>query len=78
MSKVNSEVINPEHVETNILVFDMRKAGFTSSEFINKAASHGIKIGAIGPMTARAITHLDVTQGECEFVAETFAKIFNH
>ena len=78
VSKVNSEVINPEHVETNILVFDMRKAGFTSSEFINKAASHGIKIGAIGPMTARAITHLDVSQGECEFVAETFAKIFNH
>ncbi len=46
----------PEDVETNIVAFDIDDA----PGFCERLAAHGVLMGAIGPRTVRAVTHLDV------------------
>lgn len=55
-----SFVENVLPVDTNIVIFDL-KPGMTAEQFIEKAASKGIKVAAFGKQTIRMVTHLDFT-----------------
>jgi threonine aldolase len=53
--------IDPERVETNIVIFDVRGTGLTGDAFADRTlASHGVRFSVLGPTTVRAVTHLDV------------------
>jgi threonine aldolase len=52
--------IDPNRVETNIVVFEVR--GLTGDEFgARTLASHGVRFSVLGPSTVRAVTHLDIS-----------------
>ncbi|MFO0357316.1 MAG: threonine aldolase family protein [Sphingobacteriaceae bacterium] len=55
-----SFVENVLPVDTNIVIFDL-KPGMNAEQFIEKAASKGIKVAAFGKQTIRMVTHLDFT-----------------
>ena len=51
--------IDPADVETNIVIFDVagkRDAAQTVAQLLD----HGVRMGALGPRTVRAVTHLDI------------------
>lgn len=50
--------IDPETVETNIVIFEL--TGGDAAAFAARAeAEAGVRVGAVGPGTLRAVTHLD-------------------
>ncbi|NHA67060.1 threonine aldolase family protein [Phycicoccus flavus] len=53
-------VIDPEGVETNIVVLDVGAAGLGSAAFVEGMASHGVRTYAVGPAAVRLVWHLDV------------------
>jgi len=59
-------VIDPEHVETNIVYFETRGTGRTAERVAAAAAAEGVLILATGPNRLRAVTHLDVSRLQIE------------
>ncbi|HEU5303262.1 MAG TPA: GntG family PLP-dependent aldolase [Gemmatimonadales bacterium] len=53
--------LDPDRVETNIVVFDVAGTGLSGDEFgARTLASHGVRFSVLGPTAVRAVTHLDV------------------
>jgi threonine aldolase len=57
-------VIDPEKVETNIIVFDV--AGLTADQMVERLKDRGLLANTIGPQTVRFVTHKDVSREQCE------------
>src|SRR5689334_13003118 len=53
--------LDPELVETNILVTDVSGAGWTGADFATAALAQGVRIYAVGPGAVRLVWHLDVS-----------------
>ena len=62
--------LDPETVETNIVFFDVAGSGLSAAEVTEGLAGHGVRVGAMGETTLRAVTHLDVTREQVEEAAE--------
>lgn len=75
VNKVAPEVISADLVDTNIMVFDLSHHRLNASEFSAQASAAGIRIGALGPNMARAITHLDVNDAQCDEAGATLARL---
>jgi threonine aldolase len=51
--------LDPATVETNIVFFELVGA-LTAPVAVERLLAHGVRMGALGPRTVRAVTHLDV------------------
>ncbi len=56
LAELQGITVDPEAVETNIVVFHVQDA----PGFCARLAAEGVVMGAFGPRTVRAVTHLDV------------------
>lgn len=61
-------------VQTNILIFDVKKP-WTAESFLAKLAEQDIKAVAFGPQTVRFVTHLDFTEEMVSTVLEVLRDI---
>lgn len=52
--------VDPQRVETNIVVLDVAAAGWTSGDFVAEAGRLGIRLYAVSPTAVRLVWHLDV------------------
>ena len=63
--------LDPERVETNIVIFDVRATGISGETFAARTlASHGVRFSVLGPTTVRAVTHLDIPVNGIELALE--------
>lgn len=62
LAEIRGLSLEPDEVETNIVVFDVSGLGLTAAQFIKQALFHGIRFSQTGSVTVRAVTHLDVTR----------------
>lgn len=68
-----------DHVDTNIVIFNVATASGTAAEFNERLKQHNVLMLAIGPQSIRAVTHLDVSMDQvsqaCEVIRETAAEL---
>jgi threonine aldolase len=61
LAAIPGVTIDPDRVETNIVIFDVRPSGITGETFGSRTlASHGVRFSVLGPTTVRGVTHLDI------------------
>lgn len=66
--------LDPETVETNIVVFGLEDPdGFCA----RMRAGHNVLMGAVGPGTVRAVTHLDVDRGGVSRAVDAAAAVLD-
>ena len=58
--------IDPERVQTNIIVFDISDTGQTTAEFSTKLKQRGVLANGINAREMRMVTHKDVSRNDCE------------
>jgi threonine aldolase len=58
--------IDPERVQTNILVFDIAGTGKSTEEFTAKLKQHGVLASGISASEMRMVTHRDVSGEDCK------------
>ena len=66
-----------EPCETNILFFDVGGTGRKAADIAARASATGLRIGALGATRMRAVTHLGVSQADCEEAARILAEVAN-
>jgi threonine aldolase len=52
--------LDPERVQTNIVIFDVAATGITGDEFGARALGQGVRFSVLGPTIVRGVTHLDI------------------
>lgn len=66
LAEIQGVKIDPERVQTNILVFDIAESGQTTAEFSVKLKQRGVLANGISAREIRMVTHKDVSRGDCE------------
>ena len=66
-------VVDPASVETNIVIFDVPG---DAEAAITALLARGVRMGAMGPRTIRAVTHLDVSPAQVERALEAARVVF--
>ena len=67
--------VAPQHVETNIVMFDIVDEQRSPAELVAALKKHGVLINAVGGQSYRAVTHLHITDKQIDEAAAIFAKI---
>jgi threonine aldolase len=67
--------VEPEHVETNIIIIDVSASGADAATWSKRLGEEGVRMSGIGPQSLRALTHLDVTREEVERAGAVFATL---
>jgi threonine aldolase len=65
-------VLDPVSVETNIVIFELRGT-VDAARALSNLLGRGVRMGAMGPRTVRAVTHLDVSPPQIERALEAAA-----
>jgi threonine aldolase len=66
LAEHDATLINPEHVETNIVGLDLSQAGMTAADFAARCKEAGLWVSALGKSYARLVTHLDFDDAQCD------------
>ena len=68
--------LDPQRVETNIVIFDVAGTGMNGDEFVERVLrEHGVRLGVIDGAVVRAVTHLDVTREGVEYAVDSVEKV---
>lgn len=67
--------IDPATVETNLVFFDLTGA-VDAATAVERLLARGVRMGALGPRTVRAVTHLDVSAEQVERALDAARAIF--
>ena len=67
---VNSSIVDPAKVQTNIVGLDLVGMGMTAAELTSRCKEAGLWISALGPHYARLVTHLDFDDEQCDQAIE--------
>ena len=67
--------VNPESVETNIIIFDIAGIGMSSAHLAEGMKKEGVLIHALPNQKIRLVTHLDVSSEDVERALKAFKKI---
>ena len=73
LAHIDGVVINPETVETNIVIFRVAE-GISAADVVARMKARGVLISAVGPDAIRLVTHHDVSRGACITAAEALTE----
>jgi threonine aldolase len=68
--------IDPERVQTNIVVFDIQETRMSMDDLSAKLKERGVLANGINPREMRMVTHKDVSRKDCETALEITAEVF--
>lgn len=61
MTEIRGIAVEPDAVETNIVIFDIAATGVPRPEFLKRVLEHGVRFSPLmQPTRLRAVTHLDI------------------
>lgn len=73
LSHIECVEIDPESVETNIVIFTL-KGEVTAAELVKRLKARGILTSTLGPNMIRLVTHHDVSRNDCVKAAEALTE----
>ncbi|GAC1465925.1 MAG: GntG family PLP-dependent aldolase [Chloroflexota bacterium] len=66
LANIDGIGIAPEHVDSNIVIFDVSQLNDTPVAFCHRLLELGVRVAPAGPHSVRAVTSYEVTAGEIE------------
>jgi threonine aldolase len=67
--------IDPEQVETNIIIFNIANTGMTAPQMAEAMKRNGVLIHPVSKTQIRLVTHLDVSSEDIEKALKAFEKV---
>jgi threonine aldolase len=66
MSELRGVGVDPERVQTNIVIFDISQTGLATAQFSAELKARGVLANGINPREMRMVTHYDVSREQIE------------
>jgi threonine aldolase len=77
LAQIRALTLNPEKVQTNIVIFGIEKSGLSAAEFLARLADRHVLAVPVDAERIRMVTHLDVTRDQVLEAADVVQTIFN-
>ena len=77
LAKIPSVRLNPEHVQTNIVIFDISGTGLAIGEINGRLKARGVLMSSANVRQMRAVTHYDVSREDCATAASALAEVLS-
>jgi threonine aldolase len=74
IARCDAAEIDPNEVQTNIVIFTLRDEG-DAAVLVRALRESGVLASAIGPHMVRLVTHYDVTRKDCERAASVLERL---
>jgi threonine aldolase len=78
LHQISSIQITPQHVETNIVIFNIPDEHRSPAELVAALKEQGVLINSLGGKSYRAVTHLNITDKQIDEAAAVFTKVLSH
>jgi threonine aldolase len=78
LQQIAAVSINLQHVDTNIVIFDVVNHRLSPAALVATLKREGVLINAIGGTSFRAVTHLDISAKQIDEAAEIFAHVLGN
>ncbi len=75
LHEIQGVSIDPEYVETNIVIFDIAEMGMTAAQVRDEMKKKGVLIHPFGRTQIRVVTHLDISKEDIETALKAFKKV---
>ncbi|HSB44859.1 MAG TPA: GntG family PLP-dependent aldolase [Nitrospira sp.] len=75
LQQIPAITINPQHVDTNIVIFDVIGHRLAPAAIVAALKQEGLLINAVGGTSFRAVTHLDVSTTAIDRACDIFARV---
>lgn len=75
LAKLPGIVLDPSTVETNIVIFELR-GSVDANAAVAAMLARGVRMGAMGPRSVRAVTHLDVSAEQVDRALDAARAVF--
>ena len=72
LANIHGLGVDPESIQSNIVIFDLDSSVGTASEFIQAAAQEGVQVSSPGPHSIRMVTHRHIDSAD---VDETLSRV---
>ena len=69
LAAIPGMTLDPKKVQTNIVIYDLKKSGWTSANFLQALAKRGVLAVPVDSDRVRMVTHLDVDRAQVEKAA---------
>ena len=77
VATVPGMTLNPEKVQTNIVIVDVKKSGWSSADFLKALATRGVLAVPVDNEKVRMVTHLDVDRSNIEKAAKIIREVMS-
>lgn len=77
LQNLSAVQIAPQHVETNIVIFDIVDPRRTPAEIVAALKAEGVLINAVGGQSYRAVTHLNISSKQIDEAGAIFARVLS-
>ncbi|MDP6707148.1 MAG: threonine aldolase family protein [Alphaproteobacteria bacterium] len=64
-----------DETDTNMVYIDVSGTNMTAAQVHERLLGHGVRIGATGPTTMRAVTHIDISREDVETAAKALRAV---
>ncbi len=68
-------VIDPAHVQTNIVIADVGQAGWAAADLVLAAAERGLRMYAVNESSVRLVWHLDIDDADTAYAADVVSTL---
>ena len=75
LASIPGITLNPAKVQTNIVIFDLKKSGSSSGDFLKALAQRGVLAVPVDSDKVRMVTHLDVDRNDVERAASVVGEL---
>lgn len=75
LARVSGVRVQPERVQTNIVLYDIADTGMTSAQFLERLAERNVLGGPVDQQRVRMVTHLDVSRADIEQAVAVIAEV---
>jgi threonine aldolase len=72
---IDGLTLQPDQVDTNIVIFRVDPAISTAAEFVGRLKEQGVLMLAISPTQIRAVTHLDVSEKQVRAACQVLERL---
>jgi threonine aldolase len=75
LAEIPGIAIDPGKVQTNIVIYGVKQAGFTSAEFLAAIAERNVRAVPVDAHRVRMVTHLDVNRRDIENAVDVVREV---
>jgi threonine aldolase len=75
LAAISGVAVDPESVQSNIVVFDVAGLAMEPEEFVSHLASMGVRIASVGGSKMRAVTSYEVSSADIDYALQTIAQL---